>query len=83
MRIDRGWGTVPAFARVIHGALFADIGHAWNEDFDASDAIVSIGAELSLDAVIGFRLPLTFTAGAAWVSQDRGASVFGRIGRAF
>ena len=83
MRIDRGWGTVPAFARVIHGAVFADIGHAWNEDFDASDAIVSIGAELSLDAVIGFRLPLTFTAGAAWVSQDRGASVFGRIGRAF
>ena len=60
-----------------------DIGHAWDADFDASDAIVSIGAELSLDAVIGFRLPLTFTGGAAWVSQDRGVSVFGRIGRAF
>jgi hypothetical protein len=82
-RIDRGWGTVPAFARVIHGAVFADIGHAWNADVEASDAIVSIGAELSLDAVIGFRLPLTFTGGAAWVSQDRGVSVFGRIGRAF
>ena len=82
-RIDRGWGTVPALVRVIHGAVFADIGHAWNADFDASDAIVSIGAELSLDAVVGFRLPLTFTGGAAWVSQDRGVSVFGRIGRAF
>jgi hypothetical protein len=82
-RIDRGWGTVPAFARVIHGAAFADIAHAWDADFDASDAIVSIGAELSLDAVVGFRLPLTFTGGAAWVSQGRGVSVFGRIGRAF
>jgi hypothetical protein len=68
---------------VIHGAAFADIAHAWDADFDASDAIVSIGAELSLDAVVGFRLPLTFTGGAAWVSQGRGVSVFGRIGRAF
>ena len=82
-RIDRGWGTIPVFARALHGAAFVDVGHAWNGRFRGSDATVSLGAELSLDAVIGFRLPVTVTTGAAWVSHDRGVSAFGRIGRAF
>ena len=82
-RIERGVGTLPAFARVIHGALFVDAGHAWVERFRGSDATVSFGAELSLDAVVGYVLPLTFTAGGAWVSQDRGFAWFGRIGRAY
>jgi hypothetical protein len=83
LRIDRGWGTVPFFARVLHGAAFVDIGHAWSGRFKGGDATVSVGGELSLDAVIGFRLPVTVTTGAAWVSHDRGFSAFGRIGRAF
>jgi hypothetical protein len=82
-RIDRGWGTVPVFARVLHAAAFVDVAHAWNERFTGRDATVSVGGELSLDAVIGFRLPVTVTTGAAWVSHDRGFSAFGRIGRAF
>jgi hypothetical protein len=45
--------------------------------------VVSLGAEASLDAVIGYSLPLTFAAGAAWVSQERGLAVFARVGRAF
>ena len=32
-RIDRGLGTLPAFARVVHGAVFVDAGHAWVERF--------------------------------------------------
>jgi len=83
LRVDRGWGTLPFFARVLHGAVFADVGHAWNGRFRAADATASLGAELSLDTVIGFHFPLTMTAGAAWVSHDRGFSAFGRIGRAF
>ncbi len=82
-RLDRGWGSIPVFARVLHGAVFVDVAHAWTTRFDASDATLSFGAELSLDAVIGFRLPVTLTTGAAWVSQDRGFTTFGRIGRAF
>ena len=82
-RIDRGLGTLPAFARVVHGAVFVDAGHAWVERFTRSDVTVSVGAELSLDAVVGYVLPLTFTAGGAWVSQDRGFVGFARIGRAF
>ncbi len=34
-RIDRGLGTLPAFARVVHGAVFVDAGHAWVERFNA------------------------------------------------
>jgi hypothetical protein len=83
MRIDRGAGTLPVFARVLHGAVFLDAGHAWVDSFRRRDVIVSVGAELSLDAVVGYVLPLTFTAGGAWVSQDRGFVGFARIGRAF
>ena len=82
-RIDRGLGTLPAFARVVHGAVFVDAGHAWVERFKRSDITASIGAELSLDAVVGYVLPVTFTAGGAWVSRGRGFAGFARIGRAF
>ena len=68
---------------MVHGAVFVDAGHAWAERFRRSDLTVSVGVELSLDAVVGYVLPLTFTAGGAWVSQDRGFVGFARIGRAF
>jgi Tol biopolymer transport system component len=83
LRIDRGIGSWPAFARVLHGAVFVDAGHAWEDSFRRADVRVSLGAELSLDTVLGYVLPVTFTAGTAWVSHDRGVVVFGRIGRGF
>jgi len=83
MRIDRGAGTLPVFARVLHGAVFVDAGHAWDVRFRFRDARVSAGVELSLDAVVGYVLPVTFTAGTAWVSGGRALTAFGRIGRAF
>jgi len=83
MRIQRGAGTLPVFARTLHGAVFADAGHAWHATRRRQDVRVSLGAELSFDAVIGYVLPVTFTSGAAWVSHDRGVVAFGRIGRAF
>jgi hypothetical protein len=84
-RPERGIGTVPVFLRTVHAAVFADIGHAWDDEFRRGDISHSIGAELSLDAVLGFALPLTFTGGAAWRSlPDRSdAVIFGRVGRAF
>ena len=83
VRIDRGLGTLPGFVRVIHAAAFVDAGNAWQGRFESRDLVVSTGAELSLDAVVGYGLPLTFTGGAAWASQDHGWAIFGRIGRAF
>jgi hypothetical protein len=83
MRLERGAGTLPIFARTISGALFVDAGHAWDTTFRRQAVRASLGAELSLDAVVGYVLPLTFTTGAAWVSHDRGLVAFGRIGHAF
>jgi hypothetical protein len=85
-RIERGLGTVPFFARTLHGSLFADVSHAWTGAFRRRDVSRSFGAELSVDAVVGFVLPLTFTGGVAWrevPGVDRGVAVFGRVGRAF
>ncbi len=86
-RPQRGVGTVPLFFRTIHAAIFADAGHAWDHGFDTSDVRFSTGVELSMDTVVGYWLPLTFTTGVAWrsdpVGNHDGVAVFGRIGRAF
>ena len=86
-RVDRGLGTVPLFVRSIHGALFADAGHAWTDAPRWREARLSVGAELSTDVVAGFVLPVTLTAGGAWTRDgadgERGFVAFGRIGRAF
>jgi Tol biopolymer transport system component len=85
--VERGVGTLPVFFRTVHAAFFADAGHAWSGAFRSAQVRVSAGAELSLDAVLGYSVPLTFVSGVAWrddpVSSRRGAVVFGRIGRAF
>jgi len=83
MRIDRGLGTLPFFARVFHAALFVDAGSAWRDSLRTADPVCSFGAELSVDAVVGYVLPLTLTGGTAWASQNRGWAVFGRVGKAF
>jgi hypothetical protein len=86
-RIGRGIGTWPIFVRHLHGAVFLDVGHAWTGTPRWEDRRLSLGAELSADAVVGFVLPMTFTAGAAWrhegTAGPRDVAVFGRIGRAF
>ena len=87
VRIDRGIGTLPAFVRVIHGTVFADAGHAWTTRAQWIERRLSFGAELSADTVVGYAVPLTVTAGAAWRHHGRHGGrdvvVFGRIGRAF
>ena len=86
-RPQRGSGTLPIFARAVHGAIFLDAGHAWDTRFTPGDARVSAGAEISMDAVLGYVLPVTITTGAALrrdgAHGNRDVAVFGRIGRAF
>ena len=82
-QIERGVGTLPIFARVVHGSVFVDAGHAWTSSFSAADPTVALGAQFSLDAVVGYVLPLTFTTGFSWVSQGHGFAWFGTIGRFF
>ena len=71
-----------------HAAVFADAGHAWTRSFSTHDVKTSAGAELPIDIVAGYFLPLTAVAGAAWGHDgshavgDR-ATVYFRLGRAF
>ena len=85
--IQRGTGTIPFFLRAIHSAVFADAANAWDDSFRWNDVRVSVGGELSIDTVVGFGVPLSFTAGVAWrqdpLGRQDGVAVFGRIGRAF
>jgi hypothetical protein len=85
--VQRGVGTLPVFLRSIHGAVFADIGNAWNGAFQRTEVRRSFGAELSADTVLGYALPVTLTSGIAWrddpLKARGGWAVFARAGRAF
>jgi Tol biopolymer transport system component len=86
-RVERGLGTLPFFLRNLHAAAFVDVGHAWSDGFRSADIRSSLGAEISLDTVLGYFLPVTLTAGGAWRGgpdpDDRGFAAFARVGRAF
>ncbi len=87
-RPQRGVGPWPFFVHTVHAAVFADAGHAWTRSFSTHDVKTSAGAELSIDIVAGYFLPLTAVVGAAWGHDgshavgDR-ATVYFRLGRAF
>ena len=87
-RPQRGLGTWPLFLRTIHAAAFTDVGHVWTTGFHASDVKSSFGAELSVDAVEGYFLPITATVGAARGHDGSGTvpdhtTLYVRLGHAF
>lgn len=87
-RIEQGVGTWPAFLRTVHGAVFADAGHAWTDGFRARDLKLSAGVEASADLVLGYVMPVTLTVGGAYGHDGArgvpdGATAYVRIGRAF
>jgi len=87
-RPQRGVGTWPIFVHSIHGAVFADAGHAWTRSFRAGAIKTSAGAQLSADIVAGYFAPFTASVGAAWGRDGSGVvadrvTVYFRIGRAF
>jgi len=86
--VERGIGTWPLFVRSVHASGFFDTGHAWTGAFKMEDLKRSWGGELSTDVVLGYTLPLTFTAGAAWGRDGAGVvgdnrQAYTRVGLAF
>ena len=63
----RGFGTLPAFAEKVHGALFIDAGEVWDDAnaFSASKAKVGAGIEARLDLTLGYWLKITPALGFA------------------
>ena len=87
VRPERGHGTLPVFVRALHGAVFIDVGNAWDRSFRAADVRTSTGAEVAADLVLGHSLAITVAAGWAWtrdpVRGANGTAAFARIGHAF
>jgi hypothetical protein len=88
-RIERGYGTWPLFVRTMHATGFFDTGTAWTAEVPGvSSWARSWGAELSVDVVAGFMLPLTLTAGAARGTDGSGhvpsaTAYYVRLGHGF
>jgi hypothetical protein len=86
-RPQRGVGTWPFFLHTVHAAVCADVGQSWTDRFRGRNTKTSAGAELSLDLVAGYFLPLTTTVGAAWghdaADRSNRGTVYVRVGRAF
>jgi hypothetical protein len=92
-RMDRGIGTLPAFFRVLHGAVFVDAGNAFNQVVNFvdvfDDTLVGVGAELrlstvlwwsgSLDMRLGYGVGLTGPA----IGPTDPRSVYFQLGGAF
>ncbi|MGA8892694.1 MAG: BamA/TamA family outer membrane protein [Anaeromyxobacteraceae bacterium] len=61
-----GWSTWPAFLRRVSGGVFMDAGNAWVpiEGIPWWERIrFSVGAEVSVELVLGFYLPVTLRVG--------------------
>jgi len=92
-RINRGYGTIPFFARTLHAAMFTDFGHAFDE-LDSSvvgaSTLVGVGAELRVSMIVGWAMGLTGRFGYAWSVHGDGGYALGdpdaayfRVGTSF
>jgi hypothetical protein len=81
---QRGWRALPVFLRHLHGAVFADVGHAWSDEFRPADLKTGLGAALGADTYLGHVLPFTGVLGVARGLADGGETkVYFRVGLAF
>ncbi|MBA2661409.1 MAG: PD40 domain-containing protein [Bradymonadaceae bacterium] len=70
--IDQGFSTLPLFFRQLKGSLFADAGAAYNGFFADASFRRSFGAEIQLDALLGYHIFNTLRLGHARGIDDEG-----------
>ena len=78
--IDRGIGTLPAFARNLSGAVYVDAGDAFDgpADLTAGSTLVGVGAELRALFVVGWGAGL-YTRLGYGVGVHGGGKAFGSL----
>ena len=64
-RIERNWSLYPIGLGDLSGSLFVDSGAAWNSGDDI-DQLTGIGAQITLEAKLGYKLTLPVTLGYAY-----------------
>lgn len=69
--LELGFGNTPFFFKRVHGAVFADAGHAWDDVFDRKTVKRSVGAEANLDMTLGYFLPTTLRVTLAKALDDK------------
>jgi len=83
-QIEKGPAVYPIFFHRIVGDVFYDIGTAWNDDpvalpglqraisdpFDQGRTLASAGAEIALDMVFGYFLPIRYRLGFAYLLES-------------
>jgi len=81
---QRGWRSLPVFLRHLHGAVFADAGHAWSGRFRLADVKTAAGVAVGAHTSLGHGLPVTGVVGLARGLADGGETkVYVRFGLAF
>lgn len=92
-QIEKGPAVYPIFFHRIVGDVFYDTGTAWNDDavdlpglqraisdpFDPGRTLASAGAELGLDMVFGYFLPIRYRLGVAYLVESPQQDEEGRV----
>lgn len=89
-RVEWGPGALPFYLRTVHGAVLVDVGDAFFEPDELAPPRVGGGAELRVDTVVGWGIPLSARVGYAvallgtggYGPVDLGAWYF-RVGSSF
>ncbi|MET0284753.1 MAG: hypothetical protein ABW352_09795 [Polyangiales bacterium] len=74
-RINRGYDTLPLFARRLHAAVFTDVGDAWyggQRELDWRRLGVGVGGELRLDWSARFGVDYSLRLGGAYGVTEGG-----------
>lgn len=83
-RLDHGFSTVPVFLRQLKGQLFFDAGRAFDGFLVDQSLLKSVGAELQLDALLGYYIGGALRLGYAHGLSEGGIdTVFLRYGGGF
>lgn len=82
--LERGIWTWPFFIERFHGALFYDIGNAWDEETDLSEFRRAVGSEIKTDMIFGYRFYLRLRLGVAHgLDEDGETQVYFTAGNSF
>jgi hypothetical protein len=74
--IERGFRSWPFFFKRVHGALFFDIGNAWDQETALPEFKRGFGAELKTDLTFSYLIPLRLRLGVGRGVDAMGVTQF-------